>query len=272
MIALKGISPQTEDGALSYLRRDPYLNVFIIHALLHDRRPSRPSDLIVATDGDGVAGVAYCERQLAIAADAKALPPFAEFLRHRRGPNMMVGARSTIRALWELVRPWHRTPRLVRDRQLVMMVDRATLRPYDRRADVRHARVDEAAAVAASSAQMIQRELGYSTSPTAAGFAAGVRRMIERRLWWVGTAADEPCFFCNVGPWCEQTVQLQGVWTPPHLRRRGLAAASLSAICDRLLEGSPTISLYVNDFNEAAIALYRRVGFHHVGDFQTILF
>ncbi|MBV8196995.1 MAG: GNAT family N-acetyltransferase [Candidatus Eremiobacteraeota bacterium] len=230
------------------------------------------SDLVVAADADGVAGVAYCGRQLVIAAEANALIPLAEYYKSRRGTNMMVGPRATVRAFWQLVRPWHSKPRLVRDRQLVMMVDRATLRAHDRGVQVRRARVEDAASVAESSAAMIAQELGYSTSPAAAGFSTGVRRMIEKQLWWVGTFDAQPCFFCNIGPWCEQTVQLQGVWTPPALRRRGLATASLSAICDRLLAASPSISLYVNDFNAAAIALYRRVGFQHVGDFQTIIF
>jgi predicted GNAT family acetyltransferase len=96
--------------------------------------------------------------------------------------------------------------------------------------------------------------------------------MLERRLWWVGTTDQRLCFFCNIGPWSAQTTQLQGIWTPPSMRGRGLATASLAAICDRLLDTTPTLSLYVNDFNEAAIALYRRVGFEHVGDFQTLLF
>ncbi len=119
---------------------------------------------------------------------------------------------------------------------------------------------------------MVRQELDYDPRRGSPDFAPAIRRMIERKLWWVGVVDDQICFFCNVGPWCDRTVQLQGIWTPPALRGRGLATASLAAICDRLLEVSPTISLYVNDFNERAIALYRRVGFEHVGDFQTILF
>jgi predicted GNAT family acetyltransferase len=119
---------------------------------------------------------------------------------------------------------------------------------------------------------MVRQELEYDPRRGSPEFAAGIRQMIERKLWWVGSADGQLCFFCNVGPWCDRTVQLQGIWTPPAMRRRGLATASLAAICDRLLEVSPTLSLYVNDFNAAAIALYRRVGFEHVGDFQTLLF
>jgi predicted GNAT family acetyltransferase len=51
-----------------------------------------------------------------------------------------------------------------------------------------------------------------------------------------------------------------------------LATAALSAICDRLLDDTPELSLYVNDFNARAIALYQRIGFEAVSEFQTLLF
>jgi predicted GNAT family acetyltransferase len=185
---------------------------------------------------------------------------------------MIVGSRETISDFWEAVRSWHAPPRLVRDRQLVMAVDRARLRRSEVRTSVRHARLDEWKDVAESSAEMVRHELGYDPRRGSSDFSVGIRQMIERRLWWVGAADGRLCFFCNIGPWSAQTTQLQGIWTPPPMRGRGLATASLAAICDRLLDTTPTLSLYVNDFNEAAIALYRRVGFEHVGDFQTLLF
>ena len=269
---IEPLSAANEAAALRYLARSPYLNVFITHVLLHETQTRTRSDVAVASDAGQVLGVAYCGRQLALAAEPASLPAFAEYSRRRRGERMIIGARDTVRAFWALVAGWHPRPRLVRDRQLVMVLDREHLRPYEPRATVRHARAEEAAAVAEGSALMVRQELDYDPRRGSPDFAAAVRQMIERKLWWVGLDDGKLCFLCNIGPWCERTVQLQGIWTPPALRGRGLATASLAAICDRLLEVSPTTSLYVNDFNEPALALYRRVGFQHVGDFQTILF
>lgn len=269
---IQAVSRSTEGPALKYLSRSPYLNVFLTHVLLHDPSAVGRRNVAIAVRGRDVVGVAYCGRQLAIAADPVAIGAFAEHAQRHRGERMIVGPRETVRAFWSAVADWHPAPRLVRDRQFVMAVDRKRLRSYPSPVVVRHAHVEEWRAVADSSAQMIRQELGYDPSRGSPEFAAGIRYMIERKLWWVGTADGSICFFCNVGPWCDRTIQLQGIWTPPELRGQGLATASLAAICNRLLEAAPSVSLYVNDFNERAIGLYRRAGFEHVGDFQTLLF
>lgn len=257
---------------LEYLARSPYLNVFISHALLHDLAGAVRKNVVLVVGEGGIVGVAYFGRQIVIAAEPIAVAPLAAHLLRYSGSRMIVGPRDAVRAFWKIAGPRLGRPRLVRDRQLVMMVDRPRLRLFDSRVAIRHAEMDEWRAVAESSAYMIRQELEYDPRRNAPNFNASIREMIERKLWWVGIAGGRLCFFCNVGPWSEQTAQLQGIFTPPELRGRGLATASLAAICDRLLEITPTLSLYVNDFNEAAIALYRRVGFTHVGDFQTILF
>lgn len=272
-IRLEPLSPKNERAALEYLSHAPYVNVFVTYLVLFDFSPATRQKISIAYDGDRVCGAAYFGRQLALACDSAALDAFAERARRHRGERMIIGPRGIVAPFWARIRNWHQRPRLFRDRQLVMTVDRERLR-IERKSEVsvRHARPDEWAAVADSSAQLIAQELDYDPRRAAADFAVNVREMIERDLWWVGEAEGRLCFFCNIGPWCRTTAQLQGIWTPPELRKRGLATAAFAAICDRLLEHSPTLSLYVNDFNHDAIALYRRAGFEHVDDFQTILF
>lgn len=269
---LEPISPATQEPALTYLSRSPYCNVLISYIILQDLQLAPKRSVLVAVDDSEIRGVAYYGRQMAIAADADAVPAFAEHARRVRGERMIIGERGAVSAFWRLARQWHAPPRLVREHQLVMMLDRSRLRAYDASVEVRNARTSEWKAVADSATAMVRQELEYDPQSDPASFADNIKQMIGRKLWWVGVAEEQLCFFCNVGPWCRQTTQLQGIWTPPALRGRGYATAALGAICDRLLETVPTLSLFVNDFNHDAIALYHRIGFEHVADFQTILF
>jgi predicted GNAT family acetyltransferase len=119
---------------------------------------------------------------------------------------------------------------------------------------------------------MIREELGYDPRASSGEFNANVRASVERGAWWIGEIAGRLCFYCNEGPYSPRTLQLQGIWTPPDMRRRGLASAALYGICERLLQTHATLSLYVNDFNAPALALYARLGFTQVGEFTTLLF
>jgi predicted GNAT family acetyltransferase len=96
-------------------------------------------------------------------------------------------------------------------------------------------------------------------------------RIIDRGWWWRARVDGRLAFMCNVGSASPYTAQIQGVWTPPAMRGKGFATLALTAICAALLDEHHTLCLYVNDFNASAIALYERVGFERVGEFQTIL-
>jgi RimJ/RimL family protein N-acetyltransferase len=251
----------------------PFENAFLHWVLDGGHGPYAPDELVLDRRRDGsVRGVIYYGAQLVIAADEPAaIDAFAIETRKYPGLRSFVGPKRAIDGLWSRVKTWYREPAIVRARQPLY-----ALWPQGIGAigdvDVRLARADEAALVADNSAQMIVGELGYDPRAQRSTFVAGIRRAIELGVWWVWIEDGALRFQCNVGARTPMTAQLQGVWTPESARGRGYATAGLAAVARRVLAGTPTVSLYVNDFNLAAIALYERVGFERVGELSTYLF
>ncbi len=238
------------------------------------RGPYATDDVVLDRRRDGsVRGVIYYGAQLVIAADEPAaLDAFAIETRKYPGLRSFVGPKRSVDGLWSRVKSWYRTPALIRARQPLYALWPQALTTDDDVA-VRLARIDEAPLVAEHSAQMILGELGYDPRAQRTTFVAGVRRAIDLGMWWVWIdAAGELRFQCNVGARTPVTAQLQGVWTPPDARGRGYATHGLAAVARRLLANTPTVSLYVNDFNASAIGVYERVGFERVGELSTYLF
>jgi predicted GNAT family acetyltransferase len=76
----------------------------------------------------------------------------------------------------------------------------------------------------------------------------------------VGAVPDAACLVLGVG-------------VPPARRGRGLSVPGLAAVVVLAVRaGAPVDSLYVTDYNEAARAAYRRVGFTDRGTFMSVLF
>jgi predicted GNAT family acetyltransferase len=66
---------------------------------------------------------------------------------------------------------------------------------------------------------------------------------------------------------------IQGVYTWPHCRRRGLAAAAMyRLICEAFEAGTDHVQLAVIQDNEAGVGLYQKLGFHPFAKLRTILF
>ncbi len=282
MSGLEPLDAANAAATRAYLERRPYENVFV-HWLLGTGRAARAGDLVVWRDDRGVIrGACYYGPQIVPNAEtSEARTAFGLRLRRDRAPYMLVGSRPDVEGFWNAVPQRTPVPRLVRASQPLLALDRARAahHPVPSRVPIAAADLDigiatpaDADDIVPSAALMIAGEVGEDPRRTSVDFHERTARAIAAGSWWRLRVRGELAFICSVGAEMSATAQIQSVWTPPAMRGRGLATAALHAICARLLERYPTVSLYVNDFNAPALALYERVGFQRVGEFATMIF
>jgi ribosomal protein S18 acetylase RimI-like enzyme len=265
--------------AMAALARNPVRDVFIASRILHDGALTAlvPSPLWGAFDDGDLRGLLHVGPNLVPAADDRAA---CEALAVAAGglypTRMVVGERATVELLWSLIGDSYPPPREVRRRQFVYAVepDRLVRDPHGRRPGVaRLAERSDEDRVLRLSAAMYTEEMGEN--PMARdpdGYRRRVRMLISRGWTYVYESAGQFQFKMDVGCASDHSAQIQGVYVPGELRGRGVGTAAMSACCELAFERHPNLSLYVNDFNGPAIALYERIGFRREPyDFQTIM-
>jgi uncharacterized protein len=227
---------------------------------------------------------------------AEALDAFAVLARRfGRRASSIVGERSAVLGLWERLADHWPAARDVRADQPSLVIDRAP----DVEPDplVRRSVPAELPLVLPACVRMFVEEVGYS--PVAAGgnaYGDRVRSLIVSGRSFVrvvhgaspGSVAGQPArdplvgvsvaertvaFKAELGAVTPAVAQVQGVWVDPRFRGRRLSESGMAAVVEiTRREIAPVVSLYVNAYNERALATYRRVGFEQVGTFATVLF
>ena len=175
-------------------------------------------------------------------------------------------------ALWELLEPTWGPPRELRAVQPVMATGYDPLVAADPL--VRRVRLDELDTVMPACVAMFTEEVGVSPLVGDGGvYRSRVTELVASGRSFARIEGGEVVFKAEIGAVTSEACQVQGVWVNPRLRGQGLGAAGMAAVVNLCLEDvAPVVSLYVNDFNAAAIATYARVGFSRVGTFATVLF
>jgi predicted GNAT family acetyltransferase len=154
----------------------------------------------------------------------------------------------------------------------VLVLDRGNL-PGAPNSGVRPAAVDDLEALAVAAASMHREEMGvdpYEGEPM--GWRNRMATFIERGWSWVWMDSGQVIFKVELSAWTPDVVQLQGVYTSPSHRGRGIATAGLAGVCARLLADVPRCALYVNHYNTVALRLYARLGFTPAGTFATVIY
>ncbi len=206
-------------------------------------------------------------------ADADAIEAWAEFAGPERMCYSIVGPAQAAMALWQMLSdrwgsPWSAV-REVRAHQPVMTARESSSVAADPR--VHRVTLEHWDAYHEAAVKMYTEEVGVSPDQgKPAGYRFYVRQLITSGRAFGLIERGRVLFKADIGSVAGNVCQVQGVWLDPALRGQGLAPAAMAAVVDLARQTAPIVSLYVNDFNLAAVATYRRVGFVDVGEFATI--
>ena len=262
---------------LALAGRDPVVNVFAIHrAHTTNLEPRWLGGEMWGRfrDGELVAACHVAANLVPVQATPDDALRFAErALARRRSVSTVVGPQDAVRPFWDQVAPQWGQPRDVRWDQRHLAIDTGPAVAPDQgvRAGVR----DDLATLYPACVAMYTEEVGVSPEAGGGGdlYRARVAQLVGRGWSFVRYDGDEIVFKAEVACATAEAAQIQGVWVPPHRRGEGIATAGMAAVVQQVRARiSPTVSLYVNDWNHAARKAYERVGFVETARFATVMF
>ncbi|MGP3981210.1 GNAT family N-acetyltransferase [Streptomyces sp. KR80] len=272
------LEPGELDAALAVLDRDPVANAFVAARVqVAGLDPWRLGGEMWGWYADGrLESLCYAGANLVpICAGPDAVRSFAERARRAgRRCSSIVGPAEPTAHLWSLLEPSWGPAREVRAHQPLMIT---TSMPAGIAPDplVRRIRKDEIDIVLPACVAMFTEEVGVSPLAGDGGllYQARVAELVGAGRSFARIENGEVIFKAEIGAATPQACQIQGVWVAPEFRGRGLSETGMAAVLRyALTEVAPVVSLYVNDYNTAARAAYRRVGFQEVGAFMSVLF
>lgn len=275
--ALHVMRPEDLPEVTALLERDPVSDVFVasrVQAVGLD--PARIGGELWGHVVDGrLEALCHAGANLVpVQAGPEAVRAFAERARRQgRRCASIVGERTAVAAMWDLLEPTWGPARDVRERQPLMAIDHAPAVPPDPL--VRRVRPEELDVLVPACVAMFTEEVGVSPIAADGGtlYRARVAELIRGGRAFARIEDGRVLFKAEVGSVTDKACQVQGVWVPPELRGRGLSSPGMAAVVEHALRDiAPIVSLYVNDYNEAARATYRRVGFADHGTFMSVLF
>jgi uncharacterized protein len=274
--SLRVLRPEDLPAVTDVLTRDPVTDVFVasrVEAVGLD--PARLGGEMWGFAVDGYLE-SLCHagaNMVPVQAGPEAVRAFAERARRQgRRCASIVGERDAVAGMWAVLAPAWGPAREVRDPQPLMSIAGPPAVPPD--PEVRRVRPHELDILVPACVAMFTEEVGISPlgADGGASYRSRIAELVGAGRAFARIQDGRVIFKAELGSVSSAACQVQGVWVPPDLRGRGLAAPGMAAVAELARETAPVVSLYVNDFNHAARATYRRVGFADVGQFMSVLF
>ncbi|WP_307665791.1 GNAT family N-acetyltransferase [Streptomyces sp. V1I1] len=272
------LEPSDLGAALAILESEPVANAFVTSRVqVAGLDPWRLGGEMWGWYADGrLRSLCYSGANLVpICATPEAVRAFADRARRTgRRCSSIVGPVESTTQLWRLLEPGWGPARDVRSHQPLMVTEQLpdTIEPDP---CVRRIHKEEMEVIMPACVAMFTEEVGISPMAGDGGllYQARVAELIGAGRSFARIDDGQVVFKAEIGAATTQACQIQGVWVAPEFRGRGLSETGMAAVLRYALEDvAPVASLYVNDYNTAARAAYRRVGFREVGAFMSVLF
>ena len=270
--SLRLLAEDDYKDALEFLQRDPLINVYLISRLI-DERMLAASQIAVVRYNGVIVLVASLATNIVLAGDpsvslditAAAIGLIVERILHRMLPvRAIISPQHLVEMLWNGLASRLDPPTVIRLNQPVYALQRRL--DYPDLTLARYSTMRDLDALVPACAAMHKEEVGIDPlERDAAGYRERIRELIEKKRSVIRVIDGRIATKCEYSAVTSDAVQLMGVWTHPHFRRRGLSRDLLREVCGHLSRRGKTVTLFVNDFNRPAIALYEALGFKRIG-------
>ncbi|MCA2189409.1 GNAT family N-acetyltransferase [Nonomuraea cavernae] len=275
--ASRVLDDSDRDEALALLDNDPVANVFVASRVRTvGLNPARLGGQMWGFGPrGGLVSLCYAGANLVpVGAGPEAAHAFSDRARKQgRRCSSIVGPVDAVSLMWERLEPYWGRARAIRWAQPVMATSRKPLVAADPL--VRRVRPEEFDILLPACVAMFTEEVGVSPNLGDGGalYRTRVAELIRIGRSYARIDDGRVVFKAEIGAVTPSASQIQGVWVDPELRGRGHAVAGMAAVVEAALACfAPVVTLYVNDFNTSARAVYRKVGFHEVDTFMSVLF
>jgi len=265
-------------AALSFLARDPLVNLFLLDLAARLGAPPVPgeprTEMVGAWRGGELVAVAALRPTVALTdAPSEVLETFLPYL-EPLGVGLVKSSSEAVDVLWR---------QLGRGRKRRVLLDRletayavregeaclADVRPHER---VRAAALDDLEPLIVAARESLREE---DRPDPFSGDVRGFRRWVRGRIPRARVVESDGRIVC-VG-YADVRLRegwlLQGVYCWPEVRRQRFASTGVSDLCcEAFVAGAEHVQLAVVDGNEAGRRLYEGLGFKPFGKLRTILF
>ncbi len=261
------------NSLLNCVQKDLYTHLFVASRASEVlSRKTSASVLGYFEDGNLESAIMYGPNLVPVNMTEIASAEFGKFLGQLTNRcASIVGAKSDVVSIWSNVKSFFPEPRLLRETQILFVLENVL--PILPDTKVRSVDDSDLEAYVSASIEMFAGEVGLVPADLVE-YRQRVRSQIVAKFSYGWFSEDGRVLFkVDVGSKFDGACQLQGVWLHPDLRGKGYSTQLLHMAINLIQKEHATkITLYVNDFNSPAIALYQRLGFTNHNEFQTIFF